>query len=139
MLVIGATLYIPMAWQDFKDREISVYFLFLPYANFIITALLFPSLALLFAPFLFIVALTLYALGMLAVGDVVASPLLFAEPFAEIYVVAALVAVALAHSFYGIITNKEKSWWQTMPMVGYIGVANAVGVLVFIIAIVFRI
>ena len=134
LLLIGAALYVPMAWQDFMERSISLGFLLLPYANFVFTALLFHSTALLVSFLPLLAAVALYALGMLALGDVLASPLIFAEAFAAEYVAVMLLAVVLTHAFYGIASRKEKRWWGRMPLAGYIGAADILGVAAFIIA-----
>jgi ABC-type sugar transport system permease subunit len=136
IVLIGALLYAPMVWQDFRERRIYTIFLLLPYANFVIEAIEFPALlfiSVFMALVVLLATLLLYMFGMVADGDMIASPLLFAEIFALKYIMPVYTTVFAAHMFYGLLSEKDSKWFGETPLVGYIGLANMVGVAVFVL------
>jgi len=83
-----------MSFEDFKQREVHDFFLFIPYVTFLTTFMLsFKAgiLATILGTFLFIITFVLYKKKMLAEGDVIGAPLLFSFPFVLEYIAFALL------------------------------------------------
>jgi len=122
-----------MSLEDFREREVHNFFLFLPFVTFIATFILsFKAgiLATILGAFAFIIAFVLYKKKLLAEGDVIGAPLLFSFPFALEYVSFALVIVSIIHIAYSYAKTKDVNH---LPLVGYIGLAVFTGVLCFML------
>jgi len=133
VLFLVSLLFLPMAIKDFKDRSVYVFFLFLPYVSFVLPFLIstyMGILSLFMASVLFLAAETLHKLNMLASGDVVAAPLIFSMPFALTYIIIAFLVIANVHIAYTYLMRGDMN---KLPLVGYIGVAEFVGALCFLL------
>jgi len=120
-----------MSLEDFKQREVHDFFLFLPYVTFLATFFLsFKAgiLATILGTFAFAIAFVLYKKNLLAEGDVIGAPLLFSFPFALEYIAFALVIVSTLHIAYSYLKTKDVNH---LPLVGYIGLAVFTGVICF--------
>gem|GEM_PF-6175066 len=122
-----------MAIEDFKDCSVHVFFLFLPYVAFALPFLIstyIGILSLFMASVLFLVATTLHKLNMLTSGDVIVAPLIFSMPFALTYIIIAFLVIANVHI---ACTYSMRGDINKLPLVGYIGVAEFVGALCFLL------
>ena len=122
-----------MSLEDFKQREVHDFFLFLPYVTFLVTFFLsFKAgiLATILGTFAFAIAFFLFKKNLLAEGDVIGAPLLFSFPFALEYISFALVIVSTLHIAYSYTKTKDVNH---LPLVGYIGLAVFTGVICFMI------
>jgi len=120
-----------MSFEDFKQREVHDFFLFIPYVTFLATFMLsFKAgiLATILGTFVFIITFVLYKKKLLAEGDVIGAPLLFSFPFALEYISFALVIVSTIHIAYSYVKTKDLNH---LPLVGYIGLAVFTGVICF--------
>ena len=128
-----AFLFLPMSLEDFREREVHDFFLFLPYVSFIATFILsFKAglLATILGTFVFAIAFILYKKKLLAEGDVIGAPLLFSFPFALEYISFSLVIVSTIHIAYSYLKTKDANH---LPLVGYIGFAVFIGVICFML------
>jgi len=128
-----AFLFLPMSLEDFREREVHDFFLFLPYVSFLATFMLsFKAglLATILGAFVFIVTFVLYKQKLLAEGDVIGAPLLFSFPFALEYISFALVIVSTLHIAYSYLKRKDVNH---LPLVGYIGLAVFTGLICFVL------
>jgi len=126
-------LFLPMSLEDFKEREIHDFFLFLPYVTFFATFMLsFKAgiLATILGAFAFTIAFVLFKKKLLAEGDVIGAPLLFSFPFALEYISFALVIVSTIHIAYSCAKTKDMNH---LPLVGYIGLAVFTGTICFML------
>jgi hypothetical protein len=133
VLFLVSLIFLPMAIEDFKDRSVHVFFLFLPYVSFALPFLIstyMGILSLVMASVLFLAATTLHKLNMLASGDVIVAPLVFSMPFALTYIIIAFLVIANVHIAY---TYAMRGDINKLPLVGYIGLAEFVGVLCFLL------
>ena len=133
VLFLVSLLFLPMAIEDFKDRSVHVFFLFLPYVSFVLPFLIstyMGILSLVMASVLFLTAETLHKLNMLASGDVIVAPLIFSMPFALTYIIIAFLVIANVHIAY---TYAMRGDINKLPLVGYIGLAEFVGALCFLL------
>jgi len=122
-----------MSLEDFKQREVHDFFLFLPYVTFFATFMLsFKAgiLATILGTFAFIITFVLYKKNLLAEGDMIGAPLLFSFPFALEYITFALVIVSTLHIAYSYLKTKDTNH---LPLVGYIGLAIFIGVICFML------
>ena len=122
-----------MSLEDFKQREVHDFFLFLPYVTFFATFMLsFKAgiLATILGTFAFIITFVLYKKNLLAEGDMIGAPLLFSFPFALEYITFALVIVSTLHIAYSYLKTKDANH---LPLVGYIGLAIFIGVICFML------
>ena len=122
-----------MSLDDFREREVHDFFLFLPYVSFLATFMLsFKAglLATILGTFTFTIAFVLYKKKLLAEGDVIGAPLLFSFPFALEYVSFSLVIVSTIHIAYSYAKTKDVNH---LPLVGYIGLAVFTGVICFML------
>lgn len=111
MLIAVSLTYLPMVYQDFRERMVADIYLILPYVSFIITLYIMgyfavPYLAL--SAVLGVVAAILYKKGLLATGDVIAMPLIFSSPYAIRYIVAMVGLVFSIHMIWFISKNGIK-------------------------------
>jgi len=122
-----------MSLEDFKQREVHDFFLFLPYVTFLSTFFLsFKAgiLSTILGTFAFTIAFVLFKKNLLAEGDVIGAPLLFSFPFALEYIAFALVIVSTFHIAYSYAKTKDVNH---LPLVGYIGFAVFIGVICFML------
>jgi len=122
-----------MSFEDFREREVHDFFLFLSYVSFITTFLFsFKTglLATILGAFVFIVAFVLFKKNLLTEGDVIGAPLLFSFPFALEYIALALIIVSTLHIVYSYAKTKDVNH---LPLVGYIGLAVFTGVICFML------
>ena len=120
-----------MSLEDFREREVHDFFLFLPYVTFLATFMLsFKAgiLATILGTFSFASAFVLYKKKLLAEGDVIGAPLLFSFPFALEYISFALVIVSTIHIAYSYTKTKDVNH---LPLVGYVGLAVFTGLICF--------
>ncbi|MEM0097759.1 MAG: hypothetical protein QW338_04770 [Conexivisphaerales archaeon] len=155
MALIAVSLtYLPMAYQDFKDRMVSDVYLALPYVSFIVTMYALPYLAM--SAVLGVAAAILYKRGLLAIGDVAAAPLIFSSGIW--YVIVAIVLVFGFHMAWFISKNgmkfnrqvnvdtakKDIKWipgelngkglvdeTYGVPLAGYIALGNMIGIIAY--------
>jgi len=121
-----------MSLEDFKEREVHDFFLFIPYVSFLATFILsFKAglLATILGTFALVVAFVLHKKKLLAEGDVIGAPLLFSFPFALEYISFVLVIVSTLHIAYSYLKTKDVNH---LPLVGYIGLAVFTGLICFI-------
>jgi len=133
VLFLVSLLFLPMAIEDFKDRSVHVFFLFLPYVSFVLPFLIstyMGILSLVMASVLFLAAETLHKINMLASGDVIVAPLIFSIPFALTYIIIAFFVIANVHIAYTYVMCGDIN---KLPLVGYIGLAEFVGALCFLL------
>ena len=133
VLFLVSLLFLPMAIEDFKDRSVHVFFLFLPYVSFVLPFLIstyMGILSLVMASVLFLATEILHKLKMLASGDVVVAPLIFSMPFALTYIIISFLVIANVHIAY---TYAMRGDINKLPLVGYIGLAEFVGALCFLL------
>ena len=122
-----------MSLEDFREREVHDFFLFLPYVTFLATFMLsFKAgiLATILGTFAFTIAFVLFKKNLLAEGDVIGAPLLFSFPFALEYISFALIIVSSLHITYSYLKTKDVNH---LPLVGYIGFAVFIGVICFML------
>jgi len=122
-----------MSLEDFREREVHDFFLFLPYVTFLATFILsFKAglLATILGAFAISIAFVLFKKKLLADGDVIGAPLLFSFPFALEYIFFALVIVSTIHIAYSYAKTKDINH---LPLVGYIGLAVFTGVICFML------
>jgi len=128
-----ALTFLPMSLEDFREREVHDFFLFLPYISFLATFILsFKAglLATILGSFAFLVTFVLHKKKLLAEGDVIEAPLLFSFSFALEYIAFALVIVSTIHIAYSYLKTKDANH---LPLVGYIGLAVFTGVICFML------
>jgi len=133
VLFLVSLTFLPMAIEDFKYRSVHVLFLFLPYVAFVLPFLIstyIGILSLFMASVLFLAAETLHKLNMLASGDVIVAPLVFSMPFALTYIIIAFLVIANVHIAYVYAMRGDIN---KLPLVGYIGLAEFVGALCFLL------
>ena len=131
LLFFVTLLFLPMSFEDFREREVHDFFLFLPYVSFLATFILsFKAgiLATILGSFAFTIAFVLFKKKLLAEGDVIGAPLLFSFPFALEYISFALVIVSTIHIAYSYLKTKDANH---LPLVGYIGFAVFTGLICF--------
>jgi len=122
-----------MSLEDFREREVHDFFLFLSCVTFLATFILsFKAgiLATILGTFLFIITFVLFKKKLLAEGDVIGAPLLFSFPFTLEYIALALEFVSTLHIVYSYLKTKDVNH---LPLVGYIGLAVFTGLICFII------
>ncbi|MEM4099027.1 MAG: hypothetical protein QXW57_04690 [Candidatus Micrarchaeaceae archaeon] len=158
MALIAVSLtYLPMAYQDFKDRMVSDVYLALPYVSFIVTIYTMYALPYLaMSAVLGVAAAILYKRGLLAIGDVAAAPLIFSSGIW--YVIVAIVLVFGFHMAWFISKNgikfnrqvnadtakKDAKWipgepndkglvneTYGVPLAGYIALGNMIGIIAY--------
>jgi hypothetical protein len=111
MLIAVSLTYLPMIYQDFKERMVADIYLALPYISFIVTFyfmgyLVLPYLAMSAA--LGVLAIIMYKRGLLAIGDVIAMPLIFSSAYAIRYTVAMIAIVFCIHMAWFVSKNGIK-------------------------------
>jgi len=111
MLIAVSLTYMPMVYQDFKERMVADIYLALPYISFIITLYIMGYLALPFlamSTILGVLATIMYKKGLLAIGDVIAMPLIFSSAYALRYIVPMIAIVFCIHMAWFVSKNGMK-------------------------------
>ncbi len=109
LILIALSLsYLPVAYQDFKERMVSDVYLVLPYVSFLATLYIMnyraiPYIAM--TVLLLVVGGIFYKKGLLASGDVMALPLIFSSAYAIKYVVIMIALVFIIHTAWFISKN----------------------------------
>ncbi len=112
LILIAISLsYLPVAYQDFKERMVSDVYLVLPYVSFLVTLYIMnyraiPYIAM--AVLLLAAGWILYKKGLLASGDVVALPLIFSSAYAFEYVAIMIMFVFIIHITWFVSKNGMK-------------------------------
>jgi len=133
VLFLVSLTFLPMVIEDFKDRSVYVFFLFLPYVAFVLPFFISIRLGIIsvaLGAVIYIASELLHELKMLATGDVIAAPLIFSMPFVLNYNIIALIVIASAHIAYVYARHGNIN---KLPLVGYIGLAEFVGALCFLL------
>ena len=132
-LFLVSLLFLPMVIEDFKDRSVHMVFLLIPYIAFVLPFLISVRIGVIsvaLGTVIYLASELLHELKILAIGDVIAAPLVFSIPFALTYNIIALIAIAIAHIAY--VYSKHGNI-NKLPLVGYIGAAEFVGALCFLL------
>lgn len=106
--IVLSITYIPLALEDFRSREVSDFFIALPYINFIYTFYVLGILSLLALALTFMMALAgwaLYKLEWIGSGDVLAMPLVVSAFYAYPWPIYFLALVSALHMLYSIARN----------------------------------
>ena len=133
VLFFVSLLFLPMVIEDFKDRSVHMVFLLIPYVAFLLPFLISVRLGIIsvaLGAVIYLASELLHELKILAIGDVIAAPLVFSMPFALNYNIIALIAIAGAHIAY--VYSKHGNI-NKLPLVGYLGAAEFVGALCFLL------
>ncbi|MGC8557579.1 MAG: hypothetical protein ACP5NC_01110 [Nitrososphaeria archaeon] len=111
VLIVVSLIYMPMVYQDFKERMVADIYLALPYISFIVTFYIMGYLALPYLAMsaaLGVLAIIMYKKGLLAIGDVIAMPLIFSSAYAIRYTVAMIAIVFFIHMAWFVSKNGIK-------------------------------
>jgi len=133
VLFFVSLLFLPMVIEDFKDRSVHTGFLLIPYIAFVLPFLISVRIGIIsvaLGAVIYLAAELLHELKMLAIGDVIAAPLIFSMPFALTYNIIALLVIASVHIAYVYARHGNIN---KLPLVGYIGAAEFVGALCFLL------